>query len=41
VATDERLETDLPQFDLDDAEAIARFVIQHLGLNRARLGVVR
>jgi molybdopterin-guanine dinucleotide biosynthesis protein B len=37
VATDERLETTLPQLDLNDAKAVARFIIQHLGLNRARL----
>jgi len=37
VATDERLDTGLPQLDLDDAAAVARFIIQHLGLNRARL----
>ena len=37
VATDEPLETPLPQLDLDDAESVARFLIQFLGLNRARL----
>ena len=37
VATDEPLDTKLPQLDLDDAPAVARFIIQHLGLNRARL----
>lgn len=37
VATDEALDTPLPQIDLEDAEALARFVIQYLGLNRARL----
>ena len=37
VATDEPLDTKLPQIDLDDAPAVARFIIQHLGLNRARL----
>ena len=37
VATDEPLETRLPQLAVDDAEAIARFIAQHLGLNRARL----
>ena len=37
VATDEPLETALPQFALGDAEGVARFIIQHLGLNRARL----
>jgi molybdopterin-guanine dinucleotide biosynthesis adapter protein len=37
VATDEFLDTALPQLDLGDPEAQARFVIQYLGLNRARL----
>jgi molybdopterin-guanine dinucleotide biosynthesis protein B len=37
VATDEPLDTELPQFDLDDAEGVARFMLQHLGLDRARL----
>lgn len=37
VATDEPLDTKLPQLDVDDAEAVARFIVQYLGLNRARL----
>jgi molybdopterin-guanine dinucleotide biosynthesis protein B len=37
VATDEPLATALPQFALGDADGVARFIIQHLGLNRARL----
>jgi molybdopterin-guanine dinucleotide biosynthesis adapter protein len=37
IATDEKLASALPQFALDDAEAIARFVLHHLGLDRARL----
>jgi molybdopterin-guanine dinucleotide biosynthesis protein B len=37
IATDEPLDTALPQIDVDDAEAVARFIIQYLGLNRARL----
>jgi molybdopterin-guanine dinucleotide biosynthesis protein B len=41
VATDEPLETRLPQFGLDDAEGVARFIVRHLGLDRARLGIVR
>lgn len=41
VATDESLATELPQFGLDDAEGVARFIIRHLGLDRARLGIVR
>lgn len=41
VATDDKLPTKLPQFSIDDAEGIARFIVQHLGLGRARLGVVK
>ena len=37
VATDEPLETSLPQIDVDDAGAVARFIVRFLGLNRARL----
>ena len=37
VATDEALETSLPQLALDDPEAVARFIMQYLGLDRARL----
>jgi molybdopterin-guanine dinucleotide biosynthesis protein B len=37
VATDEPLATALPQLPLDDPAAVARFIIQTLGLNRARL----
>jgi molybdopterin-guanine dinucleotide biosynthesis adapter protein len=32
IACDQPLETKLPQFDLNDAPAIAGFVIRHLGL---------
>ena len=41
VATDEPLETRLPQFGIDDVEAMARFIVRFLALDRARLGVVR
>jgi molybdopterin-guanine dinucleotide biosynthesis protein B len=37
VATDEPLDTQLPQLDVDDPQAVARFIVQHLGLDRARL----
>ncbi len=37
VATDEPLETTLPQIALDDAAAVARFIVKHLALDRARL----
>ncbi|HKA39347.1 MAG TPA: molybdopterin-guanine dinucleotide biosynthesis protein B [Burkholderiales bacterium] len=33
VATDRKLETRLPQFDLDDSPGIAAFVVRHLGLS--------
>jgi molybdopterin-guanine dinucleotide biosynthesis protein B len=32
IATDEPLETDLPQFGLNDYDPIAEFVVAHLGL---------
>jgi molybdopterin-guanine dinucleotide biosynthesis protein B len=32
IASDERLETKLPQFDLNHAPAIADFVLEHVGL---------
>jgi molybdopterin-guanine dinucleotide biosynthesis adapter protein len=41
VATDESLATTLPQFDLDDAEGVAQFIITHLGLRRAMIQVVK
>ncbi|HEX5130655.1 MAG TPA: molybdopterin-guanine dinucleotide biosynthesis protein MobB, partial [Usitatibacter sp.] len=37
VATDDVLDTALPQLDANDPQAVAQFIIQHLGLNRARL----
>ena len=37
IATDEPLDTKLPQLDVDDAKDVARFILQHLGFDRARL----
>ena len=37
IATDEPLDTSLPQLALDDAAAVARFIVRHLGLDRARM----
>ena len=37
VATDEPLDTKLPQLPIDDPEAVARFIVHYLGLDRARL----
>jgi len=37
VATDEPLETSLPQLDINAPDAVARFIVKHLGLDRARL----
>jgi molybdopterin-guanine dinucleotide biosynthesis protein B len=34
VATDEALATELPQFDLQDAEGVAAFIVKYLGLRR-------
>ena len=41
VASDESLATKLPQFDLDDAEAVAKFIIKYLGLRKAAIHVVK
>ncbi len=37
IATDEPLDTGLPQLALDDAPGVARLILEHLGFNRARL----
>jgi len=37
VVTDEPLETGLPQLDIDSPQDVARFIVKHLGLDRARL----
>ena len=37
IATDEPLDTPLPQLALDDAAGIARFIARHFALDRARL----
>jgi molybdopterin-guanine dinucleotide biosynthesis protein B len=37
VATDEPLDTFLTQLEVDDPSAVARFIVKHLGLDRARL----
>ena len=41
VATDETLVTALPQFDLNDADSVAQFIITHLGLRKPVLQVVK
>ena len=41
VASDESLATDLPQFDLDDADAVTKFMIKYLGLRKAAIHVVK
>jgi molybdopterin-guanine dinucleotide biosynthesis adapter protein len=41
VATDEHLATELPQFDLEDADGVAQFIITHLGLRRPQMHVVK
>lgn len=37
IATDEPLSTKLPQLDIDNPAAVARFIVQHVGLERAPL----
>jgi molybdopterin-guanine dinucleotide biosynthesis adapter protein len=41
IATDEPLDTTLPQLDLDNAEAVAQFIIYQLGLRKRPLQVVK
>jgi molybdopterin-guanine dinucleotide biosynthesis protein MobB len=41
VATDERLGTSLPQIDLDNVEAVAHFIVRHLGLRKPSIHVVK
>lgn len=41
VASDEQLATSLPQFNLDDAEGVAQFIIAHLGLRKPVFQVVK
>ncbi len=36
IASDSKVETKLPQFDLDDAPSIASFVLKHVGLDLTR-----
>jgi molybdopterin-guanine dinucleotide biosynthesis protein B len=36
IASDARLDTRLPQFDLNAPESIAEFVLRHVGLSRVR-----
>lgn len=41
VVSDELLTVELPQFELDDAESVAQFIITHLGLRKAFLQVLQ
>jgi molybdopterin-guanine dinucleotide biosynthesis adapter protein len=41
IATDEPLDTTVPQLDLDNAEAVAQFIIRQLGLRKRPLQVVK
>ncbi|HWP87142.1 MAG TPA: molybdopterin-guanine dinucleotide biosynthesis protein MobB, partial [Burkholderiales bacterium] len=36
VASDNKLTTTLPQFELDDVKGIANFIVAHVGLQRSR-----
>ena len=36
VASDNKVETALPQFELDDAKGIALFIVSHVDLQRSR-----
>ncbi len=41
VASDESLATELPQFALDDAQSVTKFMIKYLGLRQAAMHVVK
>ncbi|MEO8385325.1 MAG: molybdopterin-guanine dinucleotide biosynthesis protein B [Betaproteobacteria bacterium] len=41
VASDESLATELPQFELDDAQAVTAFMIKYLSLRKATMHVVK
>lgn len=41
IATDESLATDKPQFALDDAEGVAKFIIAYLGLRKTAIHLVK
>ena len=41
VASDESLATELPQFALDDAQAVTKFMIKYLGLSKAAMHIVK
>ncbi len=41
IATDETLATELPQFGLEDADAVADFIVKYLGLRKSALHVVK
>lgn len=41
IATDESLATELPQFALDDGEAVAAFIVNHLGLREGAIRTVK
>jgi molybdopterin-guanine dinucleotide biosynthesis protein B len=41
VVTDEHLATGLPQFDLDDGQGVAAFIIKYLGLRKPAMQVVK
>ena len=41
VASDESLATALPQFDLDDAQAVTEFMVKYLGLRKAAMHAVK
>ena len=41
VASDESLATALPQFALDDAPAVTKFIIKYLGLRKTAIHVVK
>ena len=41
IATDEKLDTALPQFNLDSPDAVASYIVRHFGLRKTSIHVVK
>ena len=41
IATDEKLDVTFPQFDLDNPQAVAHFIVRHLGLKKSSIRAVK
>lgn len=41
IATDEKLDVTFPQFSLDNPQAVAHFIVRHLGLKKSSIRAVK